>query len=153
MTGKSTETRKQAIIAHWANTKKFMMSATEYTGVVVGKEATDSEYVISDGVIAPDGFIPDHYHLWEDQTFHIIEGQLEAKIGEEVFKIGSGDTIHCPRGVSHYIRNIGKREARLISYIFPGDWAEDFMAETSRQMNSGEHDFDLMEQKFGVIYL
>ncbi|MGB7285638.1 MAG: hypothetical protein WBC71_01790, partial [Salaquimonas sp.] len=88
MTGKSVKTRKQTIIAHWANSKKFMMSATEYTGVVVGKEVTDSEYVISDGVIAPAGFIPDHYHLWEDQTFHVIEGHLEAKIGDEVLKIG-----------------------------------------------------------------
>lgn len=153
MTGKSVNTRKQTIIAHWANSKKFMMSATEYTGVVVGKEVTDSEYVISDGVIAPAGFIPDHYHLWEDQTFHVIEGHLEAKIGDEVLKIGSGDTVHCPRGVSHYMKNIGKKEARLISYIFPGDWAEEFMAETSRQVSSGEQDLELIEQKFGVIYL
>ena len=147
------ETRKQTVVARWANSKKFMMSATEYTGIVVGKEATDSEYVISDGVIAPSGFIPDHYHLWEDQTFHIIEGQLEAKIGDEVIQIGCGDTVHCPRGVSHYMKNIGEKEARLISYIFPGDWAEDFMAETSNQNKSGVHDFKLIEQRFGVIYL
>lgn len=129
------------------------MSKTEYTGVVVGKDATDSEYVISDGVIAPGGFIPDHYHKWEDQTFHIIEGHLEAKIGDTVQRISTGDSIHCPRGVSHYIKNIGDQPAKLISYIFPGDWAEEFMAETSRQTHAGEHDFELIEKRFGVVYL
>ncbi|MEZ5872212.1 MAG: cupin domain-containing protein [Nitratireductor sp.] len=152
MSEKTEETAKKTVVVHWAASRKFMMSATEYTGVVVGKEATDSEYVISDGVIAPNGFIPDHYHLWEDQTFHIIEGQLEAKIGNEVLHISTGDSIHCPRGVSHYMKNIGHKEARLISYIFPGDWAEEFMAETSRQNSSGKHDRKLIEEKFGVIY-
>ena len=129
------------------------MAENEYTGIVVGKEATDAEYVISNGMIAPGAFIPDHYHKWEDQTFHIIEGTFEARIGEDVHMLGPGDTAHCPRGVSHFMKNTGDTHARLISYIFPGDWAEDFMAETSRQNLSGERDLSLIEDRFGVVYL
>ena len=129
------------------------MSPTEYTGVVVGAEATGGDYVISDGVIGPGGFIPDHYHLWEDQAFHILQGDLEAKIGDEAVRIGPGYTIHCPRRVSHYMKNLGESEARLISYIFPGHWAEDFMAETSRQNHAGAHDRDLVAERFGVIHI
>lgn len=92
---------KQTVIAHWDGGRKFWIGAEEYTGVVVGKEETASEYVISDGVIAPGGFIPDHYHTWEDQTFHVIQGRLEAKIGDDRREVGPGDTIHYPRGVSH----------------------------------------------------
>jgi hypothetical protein len=51
------------------------------------------------------------------------------------------------------MKNIGETDARLISYIFPGDWAEDFMAETSRQVKSGKQDLKLIEEKFGVVYL
>lgn len=153
MAEKTEATRKRTVIARWAGGRKFWMSPTEYTGIVVGKEATGGDYVISDGIVGPGGAIPAHYHLWEDQTFHIIAGELEARIGDEIATVGPGDTIHCPRGVSHYLKNVGDTEARLISYIFPGDWAEDFMAETSRQNHAGEHDPDLIRDRFGVIYL
>lgn len=150
---KKSETSKQTVVKTWDNSKKYMMAENEFTGVVVGKEATNSEYVISNGVIAPGAFIPDHYHKWEDQTFHIIDGQLEAKIGDKYSILGPGDTAHCPRGVSHFMKNVGQTQARLISYIFPGDWAEEFMAETSRQNQEGQRDLGLIEEHFGVVYL
>lgn len=146
-------TQKQVAIKPFGDSKKYWMTDKEYTGILVGKEVTHSEYVISEGIIEPQGFVPDHYHRWEDQTFHVITGHLEAKIGEDVVRIGPGDTIHCPRGISHYMKNIGEEPVRLISYIFPGDWAEDFMAETSRQVTSGKPDLALIEEKFGVVYL
>lgn len=91
MTQRIEATRKKTIVAPWENSQKFWMSEIEYTGVVVGKEATDSEYVISDGSIAPGGFIPDHYHKWEDQIFHILESELEAKVGDQIVKVDIGD--------------------------------------------------------------
>ena len=123
------------------------------SGVVLGKDATDGEYVVTDGVVPPGGHVPEHYHKWEDQTFHVIEGTLEARIGGKTSRIGQGDTIHCPRGVTHYIRNPGDTPAKLISYVFPGHWAEDFMAETSRQSQAGKSDYDLIEERFGVVYV
>lgn len=153
MTDRQTLTDKTTVVSHWDNSRNYMMAEDEYTGIVVGKEATGGAYVISNGVIAPGAFIPDHYHKWEDQTFHIIEGVLEAKIGDDLFTLGPGDTAQCPRGVSHFMKNTGDTQARLISYIFPGDWAEAFMAETSRQNLSGERDLALIEDRFGVVYL
>lgn len=153
MNHKTESTNKQTVVKKSDNSTKYWMTKKEFTGVVVGKEATNSEYVITNGVIEPNGFVPNHYHKWEDQTFHVISGKLEAKIGDKTFQIETGDTIHCPRGVSHFMKNIGTTEAKLISYIFPGDWAEDFMAETSRQVKAGEPDFNLIEEKFGVVYL
>lgn len=153
MNKKTPETKKKTVIKKWNSSKKYWMTENEFTGMVVGKEATNSEYVITDGIIEPNGFIPDHYHKWEDQTFHIIEGELEAKIGNKTFRISSGDTIHCPRGTSHYMKNIGSENAKVISYIIPGDWAEDFMAETSIQVKSGKMDLKAIEEKYGVVYL
>ncbi len=152
MPRKTEETKKQVVVNPWGDSRKYLMATSEYTGVVVGKEATDGEYIISDGIIEPGGHIPEHYHKWEDQTFHVIEGVLSARIGGETYRLGSGDTIHCPRGVSHYVENTGTTTARMISYIFPGHWAEEFMAETSRQNRSGRPDPGLIEEKFGVVY-
>mmetsp|Transcript_27811 Transcript_27811/g.42817 ORF Transcript_27811/g.42817 Transcript_27811/m.42817 type:complete len:219 (-) Transcript_27811:30-686(-) len=150
---KTENSVKHMVVTKWGKSQKYWMSNTEYAGVVVGKESTGGDYVISDGIMAPGGFVPNHFHKWEDQTFHVITGELEAKIGNETFFLSPGDSIHCPRGVSHYMKNVGSTEAKLISYIFPGHWAEDFMAETSRQNHEGKQDLKLIEQEFGVVYL
>ena len=153
MAKKTEISAKKTVVTVWDNAKKYYMAEEEYIGIIVGKDATQSEYVISDGVISPGAFIPDHYHKWEDQTFHIIEGELEIKIGDEVSSISAGDSVHCPRGVSHYMKNVGDKTVRMISYVFPGDWAEDFFAETSRQNETGNLDRALIEDRFGVVYL
>ncbi|PKH51784.1 hypothetical protein CXF68_14305 [Tenacibaculum sp. Bg11-29] len=147
------KTNKKTVIKKASDAKKYWMTENEFIGIIAGKEATNSEYVISDGIIEPDGFVPNHYHKWEDQTFHIVEGDLEVKIGNETVLVSAGDSIHCPKGVSHYMKNTGDKDAKLISYIFPGDWAEDFFAETSKQVKSGKFDFALIEEKFGVVYI
>lgn len=149
---KITQTHKQTVVRKHLESKKYWMSQGEYVGIVVGKEATQNEYVISDGIIESGSFIPEHYHKWEDQTFHVIAGTLEAKIGNTVYTLGPGDTIQCPRGVSHYMKNIGTETASMISYIFPGVWAEEFMQETSRQMEFGQIDLSFIEEQFGVVY-
>ena len=129
------------------------MAKGEYTNIIVNASQTNSEYVITDGIIGPGGFVPDHYHKWEDQTFHVMEGEVEAKVDGVLYKLGAGDTIHCPRGMAHYIKNAGNTNVRLVSYIFPGDWAEAFFTETSKQNHTGKIDFKLIEEKFGVVYI
>ena len=151
--GKNSDTNKELVVSKKDETPKYWMSKGEYTNIIVKSEQANNEYVITDGIIEPNGFVPDHYHKWEDQTFHIMEGEVEAKIAEKWYNLSAGDTIHCPRGISHFIKNNGNSNARIVSYIFPGKWAEDFFAETSKQNNSAERDLKLIEEKFGVVYL
>lgn len=153
MIEKSETTKKKLVVSKKDESPKYWMAKGEYTNIIVSAQQTNNEYVITDGIIEVGSFVPDHYHKWEDQTFHIIEGKVKAKIGEQFYELTAGDTIHCPRGISHFIKNTGNSNARLVSYIFPGHWAEDFFAETSRQNKTGEHDKSIMEEKFGVVYL
>ncbi|MGF1471647.1 MAG: cupin domain-containing protein [Rubrobacteraceae bacterium] len=150
---KIESTNKTLVVSKKDENPKYWMAKGEYTNIVVPAKQTNSEYVITDGIIQPGGFVPDHYHKWEDQTFHIVEGSVEAKLGSEWYTLSVGDTIHCPRGTTHYIKNTGTIAARLVSYIFPGDWAEDFFAESSEQSHSGQRDLELIEEKFGVVYI
>lgn len=149
----NSKTNKKVVIGKKDESPKYWMSKGEFTNIIVNSKQANDEYVITDGIIEPNGFVPDHYHKWEDQTFHIMEGNVEAKIGENWYKLTVGDTIHCPKGISHYIKNIGNKNVRIVSYIFPGNLAEDFFAETSKQNNSGIRDLKLIEEKFGVVYL
>ncbi|MGB1204848.1 MAG: cupin domain-containing protein [Chitinophagales bacterium] len=150
---KYLETNKEIVVSKKDESPKYWMSKGEYTNVIVNSKQANNEYVITDGIIEPNGFVPDHFHKWEDQTFHIMEGEVEAKIENKWYKLGVGDTIHCPRGISHFIKNNGTSNVRIVSYIFPGKWAEAFFAETSKQNKTGKRDLKLIEEKFGVVYL
>ena len=85
---KNQTSNKELVISKKDNSPKYWMSKGEYTNIIVSAKQTNNEYVITDGIIEPNGFVPDHFHKWEDQTFHIVEGQVEAKIGEEFFVFG-----------------------------------------------------------------
>lgn len=152
MESKSDKSSKELIIVKRDNSPKIWMAKGEYTNIIVGSKQSNGEYVISEGIIKPDGFIPEHYHKWEEQTFHVMEGEVEAKIGNDTLQLQVGDTVHCPRGITHYMKNNGSQNVRLLSYIFPGTWAEDYMNETSKQNHSGKFDLDLVEKKYGVVY-
>lgn len=152
MSTKTEVSEKELVVAKKNTSPKLWMSQGEYTNIVVSAKQSNNEYVISDGIIEPNGFVPDHYHKWEDQTFHVLEGVVEAKIGNEIYQLQAGDTVHCPRGITHFMQNKGQKNARLLSYTFPGTWAEDFMEETSKQNRSRKFDLDLIEEKYGVVY-
>lgn len=36
------------------------MTDKEYTGIAVGKDQMNSEYIILDGIVKPGGFVADH---------------------------------------------------------------------------------------------
>lgn len=50
-----------------------------------------------------------------EKFIYVLDGKIEADIGEEKFGLGSGDTIYFDSSVPHYFKNIGNSEARLVS--------------------------------------
>ena len=66
--------------------KKEEEGLNNFSGCWIGYclNASNSEYAITDGIIKPNGFVADHYHKCVDQTFHIIEAELERKLETKV---------------------------------------------------------------------
>lgn len=50
-----------------------------------------------------------------EKFIYVLDGKVEAAIGEEKFGLGSGDTIYFDSSVPHYFKNSGASEARLVS--------------------------------------
>ncbi len=53
---------------------------------------------------------PFHYHMLDDELFHILSGTGVLRYGDEIIPIRPGDTISCPAGtkVAHQIANTGR---------------------------------------------
>lgn len=57
-------------------------------------------------IVHPGGYVPfEHVHIYQDEIFHVKQGEMRAKVnGEE--KIGkTGDTLCVPRGARHIAYN------------------------------------------------
>jgi quercetin dioxygenase-like cupin family protein len=65
-------------------------------------------------MIYPGQHNPLHYHPNADEVLHLIEGELEHRIGEERFRLSPGSTIYVPRGVWHNAVNTGNVTARML---------------------------------------
>ena len=44
----------------------------------------------------------------------LVSGEVEVKVGERVFEMRSGDTLHYPSDRVHGFRNLGEQEATMI---------------------------------------
>lgn len=61
---------------------------------------------------------PLHVHSREDETFFVISGSLEARVGDEHFTLRKGDAVFLPRGLAHRLLCISD-EAELLMLIHP----------------------------------
>jgi mannose-6-phosphate isomerase-like protein (cupin superfamily) len=80
--------------------------------VIIGPEFAELHDV-------PGGGPPPHIHHREDETFQILEGEYEWKVGGKTFIAQKGTTIFAPRGIPHTYRYLGKTPGRLLCVITP----------------------------------
>ena len=62
--------------------------------------------------------ITTHIHPDTEEAMVIVEGNLEALLGDEVVTLGPGDTVLAPAGVKHGFLNRSGDTARIMA-IFP----------------------------------
>lgn len=72
---------------------------------------------VGDLHLASDATVRTHTHPTEEAMV-ILEGELDAILGDEVVKVTAGDTVLAPIGVKHGFLNRSGKPARLMA-IFP----------------------------------
>ena len=68
--------------------------------------------------IGPGGTVTTHIHPDTEEAMVIVEGHLEAILGDEVVNLGPGDTVLAPAGVKHGFVNRSSSTATLVA-AFP----------------------------------
>lgn len=99
-----------------------------YTFLVTGEESGGA-YFAMEALVPPGGGPPPHIHRREDETFYLIEGEIEFRLGDETIVAGPGDFVNVPRGTVHCFRNAGATPARMVLTFTPAGM-ERFFEET-----------------------
>jgi len=54
-----------------------------------------------------------------EKFVYVLDGRIEANIGEEKYNLTRGDTLYFESSLPHHFKNIGAAESRLISVVCP----------------------------------
>jgi mannose-6-phosphate isomerase-like protein (cupin superfamily) len=57
---------------------------------------------------------PLHIHHHEDEAFHVLDGELLVRVGDEQLSVGAGETLLAPRGIPHTYRVTSRHGTRWL---------------------------------------
>ncbi len=96
-------------------------------GVVVEiyGEETNGTVAIIEQPFAPGVLLPPHVHE-NDVWLYVREGEMHARVGDEVVRARPGSWVLRPRGIPHTMWNAGPEPARIIEVYTPGGFEHVF---------------------------
>jgi quercetin dioxygenase-like cupin family protein len=95
-----------------------------YTILLSGTD-TAGRFCLVDMHVPPGGGPPPHRHDFEE-TFIVLEGELEAMFRGEKRTAKAGDTIHIPANAPHQFHNSSAKAVRLLCICSPAGQEEFF---------------------------
>jgi quercetin dioxygenase-like cupin family protein len=102
-----------------------------YTITVTG-EQTNGRFCVVDMHIPPGGGPPPHRHDFEE-TFILLEGEMEATFRGKKSTVRAGDTLNIPSNAPHQFQNVSTRQVRMLCICAPAG-QERFFTEVGVQV-------------------
>lgn len=98
-----------------------------YTFLATGVD-TGGAYALIHAVVPPQSGPPPHIHRREDETFHVLEGELTFQVDGRTIEATAGTFVTLPRGSLHTFKNTGMTTAKMLITVNPSG-LELFLAE------------------------
>ena len=117
-----------------ANTYKYGAGTVS---ILIDGEDTGGAFALVDVVQKPGAEPPLHVHETEDETFYVLEGEIDVLVGGEKHNLSAGGAIFLPRGIPHTFR-IKSPVAHALNVLRPAGFEQWF-----RELGTPAEDFDL----------
>src|SRR5439155_25420497 len=95
----------------------------------------EGAYALSEIRVSPHNGPPPHIHSREDESFFVLEGEVEFQLGDEKVVAKPGAFIQGPRGIPHSFRNNTQSPARMLVFVTPAGF-ENFVQEFAQPVAS-----------------
>lgn len=82
-------------------------------------ENTNAQFALTEQVNEPGTGLPPHRHTQEDETFLVLEGQVEFVVGSDTAIVEAGGLAYAPRGTVHSFRVVSDTPARMLIHVSP----------------------------------
>lgn len=94
--------------------------------ILVSSEDTNGSFSLIHGYEIKGLEPPPHVHTREDESFYILDGEINYTVDHEVFHARKGDWIFLPRNVQHSFQ-VQTDQAEVIIHLSPGGFEKYFM--------------------------
>ena len=108
------------------NTLHLGVVGDTYTIVLSGKD-TAGQFCLIEMYVPPGGGPPPHRHDFEE-TFIVLDGELDATLRGNKRIVRAGDTINIPANAPHQFHNSSSKPVRMLCICSPSG-QEDFFKE------------------------
>jgi|SRR5271165_5765089 len=106
------------------NVRHIGLVGDTYTILLTGKD-TAGQFCLIDMHVPPGGGPPPHRHDFEE-TFIVLEGELEATFRGAKTIVRAGQTVHIPANAPHQFRNSSTDAVRMMCICSPAGPEEFF---------------------------
>jgi quercetin dioxygenase-like cupin family protein len=95
---------------------------------------TNGAFFLVEVTMAPGNEPPPHVHSYEDELFYVLDGEFDVYVGQEAFKVRTGECIFLPRFVPHAFV-VRSPRLQILTLFTPGGLEGAFRGESSPAQN------------------
>jgi len=99
--------------------RSFWISNNEFATIKTTGKDTGGEFALVELVALPEAEPPPHIHHSMDETYCLLEGELDVLDGDRTFTAKAGSVFYIPKGTLHAWRNATTEPARALLLIIP----------------------------------
>jgi quercetin dioxygenase-like cupin family protein len=113
----SDDLKRSLTLAQSDNLPHIGLVGDTYTITVTGED-TNGRFCVIDMHIPPGGGPPPHRHDFEE-TFVLLEGEMEATFRGKKSTVHAGDTLNIPANAPHQFHNVSTGPVRMLCICSP----------------------------------
>ena len=102
-----------------ASERRVLRAFGEEVTILLNGEQTGGRQTLWEEVTPPGGGPPPHFHINDDETFHVVEGRVSFFQNGDWHEVGPGGSAFVPRGQVHTFKNVGESPSRMLLSTAP----------------------------------
>jgi len=87
--------------------------------VRLGSADTGGLYTLTEDRMKPSFDLGPHFHRTHAETFQVLAGEIEFRVGPETIRAGAGTTVHVAPGIVHSARVLNGAPAHMLMIYAP----------------------------------
>ena len=120
-----TETGKVPPIMNSPELKNSYWYIGHLMSILISSKDTNGSFSLIHGYEIKGLEPPPHIHTKEDESFYILDGEINYTVDKEVFNAKRGDWIFLPRNIQHSFQ-VQSDQAEVLIQLSPGGFEEYF---------------------------
>ncbi len=132
------ENQKKSPITIGTKEGKIISVVGDTYRILIGGAETNGAFAVIDMLIPPNGGPGPHEHAQIEESFYVIEGEIEVKSEFGEYIATKGSFVNIPKGgVVHGFKNKTEKIAHLLCVVVPSG-LETFFEEIGKPVGYGE---------------